>query len=136
MERLKGFFDVSICSLWSAGLNEPITISSSRLSSLHVVTVLLDRLRGALCVAGPVMSSKTGKSLVLPLSWLSTFSCAILVLLDCLRGALGEAGCVESSETGKSLVLPLSWLSTLSVAILVLLDRLRGALGVTGSMMS
>ena len=77
MERIKGFFDVSICSMWSAGLSEPITISPSRLSTFPLISVLLDRLRGALCVAGPVMSSETGKSLVLPLFWLSTHSVAI-----------------------------------------------------------
>ena len=119
MERLKGFFDVSICSLWSAGLGEPIAISPSRLSTLpFVISALLDRLRGALSVTGPVMSSKTGKSLVLPLSWLSTLSVAILVLLDRLRGALVVTGPMISSGMGESVVLPLLLLSTLYLLIL------------------
>ena len=106
VERLKGFFEVSSCSLWSAGLGEPIAISPSRLSTLpFVISALLDRLRGALCVTGPVMSSKTGKSLVIPPSWLSTLCVAILVLLDRLRGALCGTCPVISSGIGKPVVL-------------------------------
>ena len=103
-----------------------ITISPSLLSSLSVVRVLLDRLRGALCVSGPVMSSIIGKSLVLPLSWPSTLSCAILVLRDLLRGGLGVTGRLKSSEIGKSVVLPLSLLSTLSLDILGSFSAPRG----------
>ena len=103
MELLKGVFEVSGCSLWSAGLGKPVTISPSRLSTLpFVILVLLDRLRGALGVTGPVTSSETGKSVVLPLSLHSILPFGILVLLDRLRGALSVTGPVMSSEKGKT----------------------------------